>query len=109
MRRFGEPRLVVVARWIWLCELVPLPRQELPAAILLRPDRQDADLRAGRLAVHLAFRDQEMARDGVIAGDADLQFRKLHRLDGSLARHHAVDELGLVLHDSARMAVTQFG
>src|SRR5438874_3228117 len=107
MRRFGEPRLVVVARWIWLCELVPLPRQELPAAILLRPDRQNADLRAGRLAVDPAFRDPEMARDGVIAGDADLQTRELERLVGSLARHHAVDELGLVLYLSAGMAVAQ--
>src|SRR5437763_7274822 len=106
MRRFGKPHLVVVARWIWLCELIPLPRQQLPAAVLLCPDRQDADLRAGRLAVHLAFRDPEVAGNGVIPGNADLQFRKLDRFDGSLARHYAVDELGLVLHDSARMAVT---
>src|SRR5205085_12532981 len=97
MRRFGEPRLVVVARWIWLCELVPLPRQELPAAILLRPDRQNADLRAGRLAVDPAFRDPELARGGVLAGDADLHTRVLERLGGPLARPPAVAALGLVL------------
>ena len=69
MRRFGEPRLVVVARWIWLCELIPLPRQELPAAILLLPDLQRADPGAVGLAVQLAFRNVEMAGNRTAADD----------------------------------------
>src|SRR5437764_2020292 len=76
MRRFGEPRLVVVARWIWLCELIPLPRQKLPAAVLLLPDLQCADPGAVGLAVQFAFRNVEMAGNRTAADDRNLQFRE---------------------------------
>src|SRR5438067_8209894 len=107
MRRFGEPRLVVVARWIWLCELIPLPRQELPAAILLLPDLQRADPGAVGLAVQLAFRNVEVAGNRTAADDRNLQFREINRFDGRFAVHHAVDDLGLVLDPPIGMAVAQ--
>src|SRR5437762_10991343 len=107
MRRFGEPRLVVVARWIWLCELIPLPRQELPAAVLLLPDLQRADPGAVGLAVQFAFRNIEMAGNRTAADDRNLQFREINRFDGRFAVHHAIDDLGLALHPPIGMAVAQ--
>src|SRR5207237_594976 len=107
MRRFGEPRLVVVARWIWLCGLIPLPRQELPAAVLLLPDLQRADPGAVGLAVQLAFRNVEVAGNRTAADDRNLQFREINRFDGRFAVHHAVDDLGLVLDPPIGMAVAQ--
>src|SRR5947207_4829425 len=83
MRRFGEPRLVVVARWIWLCELIPLPRQELPAAILLLPDLQRADPGAVGLAVQLAFRNVEMAGNRTAADDRVFASMRLNQVDAA--------------------------
>ncbi len=88
-------------------QLVALPRQQLPAAVLFGPHREDAYLRAGRLAVGFAFRNPEVPGDGVAAGHRDLQLRKVDRFDDAFSVHDTVDEFGLVLDHRARMAIAQ--
>src|SRR5881628_3928762 len=83
----------------------PLPRQQLPAAVLLLPDLKGADPGGSRLALALGFGQVDVARDGGIADHCHLELGEGERLDGLLAGHHPVDELLLGLDPSVRMAV----
>src|SRR3984893_4399331 len=83
------------------------PRQQLPAAVLFLPDLHDADFGIGDFAVELAFRDPKVSHDGVVPDDLDREFGPFERLEGGLSRHRPVDEFGLVLEPSVRMAVAQ--
>src|SRR5205807_5222193 len=82
-------------------------RQQLPAAVLLQPDLQDADLGVGNFAVEFAFRHPQMTHYGVVANDCDCEVWKINRLDDSLSRHDPVDEFGLVFEPGIRVAITQ--
>ena len=82
-------------------------RQQLPAAVLFLPDLHDADFGIGDFAVELAFRDPKVSHDGVVPDDLHGEFGPFERLEGGLSRHHPVDEFGLVLEPSVRMAVAQ--
>jgi putative serine dehydratase-like protein len=82
-------------------------RQQLPSAVLFLPDLHDADFGIGDFAVELAFRDPKVSHDGVVPDDLDREFGPFERLEGGLSRHHPVDEFGLVLEPSVRMAVAQ--
>src|SRR5262249_60767118 len=53
------------------------------------------------------FRHPQMTHYGDIAGGLDGEVRELERLEGGFARHHPVDEFGLVLEAGVRMAVAQ--
>src|SRR2546428_8703680 len=83
----------------------PLPRQQLPAAVLLLPDLKGADPGGSRLALALGFGQVDVARDGGIADHCHLELGEGERLDDLLAGHHSVDELFLGLDPSVRMAV----
>ena len=113
--RMRRPRMNVAAgRWmpisVVLCRRRQPPRrtrQQLPAAVLFLPDLHDADFGVGDLAVELAFRDPKVSHDGIVPDDLDRHVRPFERLEGALSRHHPVDEFGLVLEPSIRMAVAQ--
>jgi len=62
-------------------------RQQLPAAVLLQPDLQDADLGVGNFAVEFAFRHPQMTHYGVVTNDRDCEVWKIKRLEDSLSRH----------------------
>src|SRR5207249_2723135 len=83
----------------------PLPRQQLPAAVLLLPDLKGTDLGGSRLALEFGFGQVDVARDGGIADHCHLELGEGERLDDLLAGHHPVDELFLGLDPSVRMAV----
>src|SRR5438105_12090534 len=51
-------------------------RQQLPAAVLLLPDLQDADLGVGNFAVEFAFRHPQMTHYGVVATIATVRSGK---------------------------------
>src|SRR5271166_7136928 len=71
-------------------------RQQLPAAVLLLPDLQDADLGVGNFAIEFAFRHPQMTHYSVVANDRDCEVWKIKRLEDILSRHDRVDEFGLV-------------
>src|SRR4029453_3630423 len=83
----------------------PLPREQLPAPVLLLPDLQRADPGGGLLAVELGFGQVDVTRDGGIADHGHLQLGERERLDHLLAGHDAVDELLLGLQPAVRMAI----
>src|SRR6266705_3824204 len=83
----------------------PLPRQQLPAAVLLLPDLKGADPGGSRLALEFGFGQVDVARDGGIADHRHLELGEGERLDDLLAGHHPGDELILGLDPSVRMAV----
>src|SRR3989442_1240963 len=83
----------------------PLPRQQLPGAVLLLPYLKGADLGGRLLALELGFGQVDVARDSGIADHGHLELRKGQRLDGLLAGHHPVDELLLGLDPPVGMAV----
>src|SRR5882672_11459916 len=91
LRRCGQPE--------------SLPRQQLPAAVLLLPHLEGADFRGRLLPFELGFGQIDMARDGGIADHRHLEFGERERLDGLLASHHPVDELLFGLDPSVRVAV----
>src|SRR5262249_20856464 len=62
-------------------------------------------LRRCLLAVQLGLGQIDVARDGRVADDGHLELGERERLDGLLARHHAIDELFLGLDPSVRVAV----
>src|SRR6516162_11771702 len=81
--------------------------RQLPAAVLFLPDLHDADFGVGDLAVELAFRDPKVSHDSVVPDDLHGELGPFERLEGGLSRHHPVDEFGLILEMSVRMAVAQ--
>src|ERR1700720_741671 len=82
-------------------------RQQPPAAVLLQPDLQDADLGVGNFAVEFAFRHPQMTHYSVVANDRDCEVWKIKRLEDSLSRHDRVDEFCLVFEPRIRVAVAQ--
>src|SRR5690348_117191 len=79
-------------------------RQELPVPILFLPDLHDADLGVRDLALQLGLRDPKMADDRGIADYLHRHVGELERLDGRLAPHDPLYELGLVLDPGVGMA-----
>src|SRR6202023_2808230 len=71
-------------------------RQQLPAAVLLLPDLQDARLGVGDFAVEVALRHPQMTHYSVVANDRDCEVEKINRFANSLSRHDPVNEFGLV-------------
>src|SRR6516162_6191691 len=88
-----------------LGQLKSLPRQELPASVLLLPDLQCANPDAGGLAVGFGFGRIDMARDRGIADHRDTELGKVERLDDCFPAYDAVDELGFRLDLAVRMAI----
>src|SRR5437660_10221002 len=82
-------------------------RQQLPAAVLLQPGLQDADLGVCKFAVEFAFRHPQMTHYSVVANDRDCEVWKIKRLEDSLSRHDRVDEFCLVFEPRVRVAVAQ--
>ena len=102
----GQHRLAVPAdgslgSFRRLRQRVGRTRQQLPAAVLLLPDLEDADLGICYLAVEFTFRHPQVTHYGVVASDRDCELGKINRLDDSLSRHDPVDEFGLVFDPSA--------
>src|SRR6516165_8733299 len=82
-------------------QLVALACQKFAVAILLLPDRKDADLDIVGFAVGLGFGFIEVASDRGITGDRNLEVGERERLDCRLPAHHTIDELRLVLNAPA--------
>src|SRR5687768_6111972 len=84
---------------------VSLSREELPAAVLFRPDHEHADLDGVALARTFGFTGQMVAHDGVVAGDLNRLVRGLDELpDGSRTRR-VIDEFFFRFDPAGRMAV----
>src|SRR5215472_13944976 len=66
----------------------PLPRQQLPGAVLLLPDLEDTDPRGRRLSVLLGLGKVDVASYGGVAGHGHLELGERERLDDRLPCKH---------------------
>src|SRR6185436_18598074 len=86
-----------------LPQLCRLARQQLPLALLLRPDREVVQL---HLVVVLgAGRVEQVAHDRDLVHHVDRLLGQLDRRKGRLARRYPFDKLGFVLQPAARVTV----
>src|SRR5438045_8900990 len=68
-------------------------RQQLPAAVLLQPDLQDAGLGVCNFAVEFAFRHPQMTHYSVVANARDCAAGNIKRIAASLSLPDRVDKV----------------